>query len=129
MKLTLWQLNQSYSALARLAGREVPKEHHKLAYFLMRVLRSAKAEVEALADSLNDLMLRCGFEPGQADVSEDQSRDYNERAEKFMKESECDLWGDPIAFDKIAGVISVVPADLVMLDWLITEDEEGKPEA
>lgn len=123
MKISLWQLNQSFTALTRLAGREIPKEHHKLAYFLMRVTRSAKAEIEALKDSLEDLMRACGFEPGQDGVEQSKLDDYNERAAKFMKESECDLWGKPIAFDKIAGVISVVPADLVMLDWLIEEEE------
>lgn len=106
----------------RLAAREIPKEHHKLAWFLARVLRSAKAELETLSESLNDLMRKCGFEPGQENVTEDEQRDYNERATAFMKETECDLWGNPIAFDKLGGVVSIVPADLAMLDWLFIED-------
>ena len=124
MKITLWELNQSYPALMRLAAREIPKEHHKLAYFLMRVTRSAKVEIEALKDSLEDLMRACGFEPDQDGVEQAKLDDYNERAAKFMRESECDLWGEPIGFEKVAGVVSIVPADLAMIHWLIKDEEE-----
>lgn len=125
MKVSLWQLNQSYSALVRLASREIPKEHHKLAYWLAKVVRSAKPEIDLLGESLNDLMRKCGFEPGQPDVSEETLKDYNKQAMSLMKESECELPGDPIPFDKIGGVIDLVPMDLVSLDWLIADEEEA----
>lgn len=129
MKLSLWQLNQSYAALVRLASREIPKEHHKLAYWLAKVVRSAKAEIETLGESLNDLMRKCGFEPGQADVSPEMQEDYNSRAKQFMLESDCEMPGDPIAFDKLVEALpSFVPMDLALLDWLIVEEAPARAE-
>lgn len=127
MKVSLWELNQSYQALIRLAGRDIPKEHHKLAYTLARVVRSARSEIELLGESLNDLMCKCGFEPGQADIAPEMLADYDSRAKAFMRENDCEIKGEPIGFEKIAGVVSISALDLALLDWLIS-DETAKAE-
>jgi len=126
MKITLHRLNLSYNALTRLAACEFPKEHHKLAYTIARVVRSATPEIEALAESLEDLARKCGVGPGQEQQPPnfEGAKEYNERALALMKETECELWGDPIPFDMIAGVVSIIPMELVLLDWLITTEPE-----
>lgn len=120
MQITLWQLNESYQALVKLAQTEFPKDKHKLAYKLSRVVKTAKTEIDALGESLNDLMRKCGFEPGSGDVAPEKLKDYNEQAKQFMKETHCDLWGEPIKLDDIADV-SITAFDLALLDWLIEE--------
>lgn len=119
MQITLWQLNESYQALVKLAQTEFPKDQHKLAYKLSRVMKSAKTEIDALGESLNDLMRKCGLEPGQ-DAAQEKLRDYNEQAKQFMRSTHCDLWGDPIKLDDIADA-SITAFDLALLDWLIVE--------
>lgn len=126
MRITLSTLNQSYNALVKLAQFEFPKERHKLAYKLSRVIKSAKTEIEALAESLNDLQRRCGIVPG-AEVPPEVAEDYNAQAKAFMREEYCDLWGDPIKLDEIAGIVPISPFDLALLDWLIIEEEEEQP--
>lgn len=120
MKVTLWQLNESYQALVKLAQTELPKDKHKLAYKLSRIVKSAKIEIDALGESLNDLMRKCGFEPGSGEVAPEKLKDYNDQARTFMKETTCDLWGDPFKLDDLADV-SITPFDLALLDWLIVE--------
>ncbi len=129
MKITLWQLNESYQALVKLAQAEFPKDQHKLAYKLSRVMKSAKTEIEALSESLNDLMRKCGFEPGSGDIAQENLRDYNEQAKQFMRETWCDLWGNPILLEEIAGVVSISPFDLALLDWLIIEEEKQQEQS
>lgn len=124
MRITLWQLNESYQALVKLAQSDLPKERHKLAYKLSRVMKSAKTEIDALGESLNDLMVKCGFEPGSGEVAPEKLKDYNEQAKQFMRDTYCDLWGSPILLDEIAGVVSISPFDLALLDWLIVEEEK-----
>lgn len=124
MKITLWQLNESYQALLRLAGQDFPKERHKLAYRLSRVVKTAQNEIEALGESLNDLMIKCGFEPGEQNIDPEKLRDYNRRAKQFMKETECDLWGDPMPLEDFAGVVSISPMDLALLDWLFAGGDQ-----
>jgi hypothetical protein len=110
MIISLWQLNESYQPLVRLAQREFPKERHKLAYRLSRVVKSAKAEVEVLGESLNALMAKC------------DDSDRTEQATKFMKETECEIWGEPMLYTDFAGVVVISPMDLALLDWLIIEE-------
>jgi hypothetical protein len=121
MQITLWQLNESYQALVRLAQTEFPKDRHKLTYKLSRVMKSAKTEIDALGESLNDLMRKCGLEPGAGDMAPDKLKDYNDRAKVFMRETYCDLWGEPIKLDDLADV-SITAFDLALLDWLIIEE-------
>lgn len=123
MKISLWQLNESYQALIRLAQSEFPKDKHKLAYKLSRIIRSAKTEIETLSQWLNELMVKCGFEPGAQDVPPERLKDYNETAKAFMNETLCEVWGDPIKFEEIAGAVAVSPFDLAALDWLIIEGD------
>jgi len=125
MQITLWQLNESYPALMRLAAREIPKEHHALAFKVARVVRSARPEIDLLADSLRDLMQKCGFQEGQQNIAPDKLRDYNERAGAFMRETSCEIPDAPIPYNTLAGVVPISPADLVLLDWLIAETDEG----
>lgn len=125
MQITLWQLNESYPALMRLASREIPKESHALAFKIARVVRSARPEIDLLGESLNDLMVKCGFQPGQATIAPERLRDYNTRAGAFMRETKCEIPDAPIPYNTIAGVVPISPADLVLLDWLIAETDEG----
>jgi len=131
MKLTLHQLNLSYQALTKLAGREFPKEHHKLAYAIARVVRSAKPEIDALAESLEDLARKCGVGPAHAPDQPpnfEGAKEYNEQALELMKETEIELWGDPIPFERIAGVVPISPMELALLDWLIADESPTRAE-
>jgi len=123
MKITLWQLNESYQALLKLAQAEFQKDKHKLAYKLSRVVKSAKAEVDALGESLNDLMCKCGFEPGSGEVAQEKLKDYNDQAKAFMRETQAEIWGDPILIDDL-GDVAISAFDLALLDWLIVETTE-----
>jgi hypothetical protein len=128
MKITLSQLNESYQALVRLAQSDFPKEQHKLAYKLSRVVKTAKIEVEAATESANDLMRKCGVEPGQEKPDPEMWADFQAQFKAFMASTNCELWGDPIHFEEIAGVVAISPFDLALLDWLIVEEQE-QPEA
>src|SRR5215470_15130155 len=119
MKVTLWQLNQSYQALLRLAGQEIPKEHHKLTYKLSRIVKSAETEIETLVDSQSDLMNKCGFRQGEQNVDIEKIEDFNRQSKKFMRETACDIWGDPFTYDEIRELVSITALDLANLDWLI----------
>lgn len=123
MRLTLWQLNESYQALVKFAQTELPKDKHKLAYKLSRVMKSAKIEIDALGESLQELAQKCGVKLGAPDNDPEKLGDYNDRAKAFMKDTYCDLWGEPIKFDDLTD-ISITAFDLALLDWLIVEEEE-----
>jgi len=128
MKITLWQLNQSYQPLMRLAGQALPKEHHKLTYKLAQQLRTAQKEQELLNDSLSDLMKKCGLIQGQeADLK--LIEDFNRQSKNFMQGAYCEIWGDPIEWSELRDIVSISPLDLAALDWLIVEEEIEKPEA
>ena len=125
MRLTLHALNESYQALVKLAQTEFPKERHKLAYKLARILKSAKAELEAAQESLNDLMRKCGFEPGQGEVDPAKLAEFQKQMKDFMKETSAEVWGDSIRLEEL-GELSISAFDLSLLDWLIIEGEEPK---
>lgn len=131
MKISLHQLNQSYQALDRLANRELPKDQHKLAYKISRVYKQAKAEIEALSESLQTLATRCGLTPGEREVDPAKIEDYNKQARKFQKETDFEFpWGDQIPFSLLRDHVTLSPADLAELDWLICfEEEEKEPKA
>lgn len=130
MKISLSQLNESYSALLKLAQKEFPKDQHRLTYKLSRIVKAARTEAECLGDSLNDLMRKCGFEPGSADATPDQIKDYTAQAKAFMVTTMIELWGDPVKLDELYA-IEISPFDLALLDWLIVDgaQEEQKPPA
>lgn len=129
MKITLWQLNESYQALVRLTQKELPKEQHKLAYKLSRVMKCAKSEMETLGDSLNDLMRKCGFTQGEQNVESEKIEDFNRQSKRFMKETVCELWGDPFGYPELHDLLSISPLDLALLDWLIVEKSENLAQA
>jgi hypothetical protein len=124
MKVKLSVLNESYAALVKLTQAEFPKEHHKLAYKLSRVLKSAKNELETAQESLNDLMRACGFEPGEQNVDPAKLTEFQKQMNSFMRGVIVNLWGDPIKLEDIADVVAISPFDLALLDWLIVEEEE-----
>jgi hypothetical protein len=126
IKISLQQLNESYNALLKLAQKEFPKDQHKLTYKLSRIVKAARTEAECLGDSLNDLMRKCGFEPGSTDATPDQIKDYTAQAKAFMATTMVELWGDPIKLDELYAV-EISPFDLALLDWLIVDGEEPEP--
>lgn len=124
MKITLHQLNESWQALHRLTTKEFPKDQHKVQYKLARIYKQAKAEVESLADSLNALMKKCGLTPG-AQADPEKLQDYNTQSKLFLRETWIEFsWGDPILHADIRDFVTISPADLAELDWLIQMDEE-----
>jgi len=123
MKITLWQLNESYQALLRLAGQAIPKEHHKLTYKLSQIVKAAKREMESLAESQIDLMAKCGLRQGDTNAPLEKVEDFNRQSKKFMRETVCEIWGDSIAYDELRELVSISPLDLANLDWLITNEE------
>jgi hypothetical protein len=129
MKISLWQLNESYQALVRLASQPLPKDQHSLAWKLSRIISDAKRTQQDLNESLVDLMAKCGFREGDIDIGPTQIDDFNRQSKKFMRETSCKLWGDPIQLSEIIGHVSISPLDLANLDWLIIEDAEENPKA
>jgi hypothetical protein len=124
LKITLKELNDSYQALLRLAQKELPKEQHKLAYKLSRIVKGAKGEIEALNESQIDLMRKCGFVQGEQDVEPRLIDDFNRQSLKFMRETMTgEIWGDPIRLSELVEHVSISPLDLALLDWLIVEEE------
>lgn len=107
----------------RLAAKELPKEHHKLAYKLSKIVRAAKTENDALSDSLIELMAKCGFKQGESNVPIEAIEEFNRQSKKFMTATTCDLWGDPIQYSEIAELVNLSPLDLAELDWLIVDDQ------
>lgn len=127
MKITLWDLNESYQALIRLSSKELPKEQHKLSYKISRIVKSAKGEMEDLGESLNSLMGKCGFRPGEQNVDSDKIDDFNRQSKKFLKETMTgEIWGDPIKYSELIEYVSISPLDLANLDWLIIHEDEGQ---
>jgi hypothetical protein len=124
MKIALSQLNESYPALVKLAQADFPKEQHKLAYKLSRVVKTAKTEIEIATESANDLMRKCGIEPGQENPDPEKWSEFQAQFKAFMREEYCELWGDPIRLEDIGPVVSISPFDLALLDWLIIEETE-----
>jgi hypothetical protein len=122
-------LNDSYQALLRLAQKELPKEQHKLAYKLSRIVKSAKSEIDALSESQIDLMRKCGFVQGEQDVDPKLIDDFNRQASRFLKETRCELWGDPFKLAELTAHISISALDLALLDWLIVEEAAESPQA
>lgn len=126
MRITLWTLNESYQALIRLSSKELPKEQHKLAYKISRICKSAKSEIEAMGESLQALQAKCGFKQGEENISPAKIEDFNQQSKKFLKETECEIWGDPIKYEDIAAHLSTSPLDLANLDWLIVAETESE---
>ena len=126
MKITLWELNESYQALVRLASQSLPKECQAQAWKLKRVMAGAKREIEDLSDSINDLMDKCGVV--RNDPSNDLAKleDFNRQSKQFMKSTEVELWGEPFKWSELRDRVSISPLDLADLDWLIIEDTEGE---
>lgn len=112
----------------KLAQTELPKDKHRLAYRLSRVMKSAKTEIDALGESLHDLAQKCGVKLGAPDNDPEKLGDYNNQAKTFMRESWCDLWGEPIKLDDLADV-SITAFDLALLDWLIVEEEKQQAQS
>jgi len=131
MKVSLWQLNAGYQALLRLAQNQLPKEHHKLTYKLSKIVKAAKVEIEALGDSQLDLMAKCGLHQGEQNADIEKVEDFNRQSKRFMRETVCDIWGDPFTYAELRELVSISALDLADLDWLIIEGEETieKPEA
>lgn len=130
MKISLHQLNESWQALARLANKEFPKEQHKLSYKLARIYKQAKSEVEEMGQSLQALMRKCGIIPGERNTDTEKVEDFNQRSKQFLKETEFEFtWGEPIRFEELREHVSITPADLAELDWLIAVEEEPQAKA
>jgi len=121
MQITLRELNKSYQALEKLTQKEFPKERHKVAYKLSRVLKSAQVELAAATESLNDLRRKCGV--NEPDATPEQLADYQTHFNDFVQSTYCELWGDSILLDDL-GDLAISPFDLALLDWLIIEERE-----
>ena len=128
MKISLNDLNNSYQALERLAAQPLPKNTTALHYKLKRTIKQAKKEIETLAETLNDLMDKCGIAPGQpADAA--AVKEYQHLSKVFLKTSHVEFWADPIKradlLDKDGNlIISISPLDEADLSWLILDDEQ-----
>jgi hypothetical protein len=128
MRITLQELNKSYQALEKLTQKEFPKERHKIAYKLSRILKSAQAELSAATESLNDLQRKCGL-GSDAKATSEELADYQNHFNDFVESTYCELWGDPILLADL-GEISISAFDLALLDWLIVESiEQPKTQA
>jgi hypothetical protein len=128
MKISLNELNNSYQALERLTAQSLPKNTTALQYKLKRTIKTAKKEIETLAETLNELMEKCGITPGQpADAA--AVKEYQRISKEFLKSETVEFWADPIKraelLDKDGNlIISISPLDEADLSWLILDDEQ-----
>lgn len=135
IEISLDELNDSYQALVRLAQGRIPKEQHKLAYKVMRFYKQGKVGVDEMGESLRELMVKCGFEPGQPEVKAELMNEFNRLSKKFLRETRFYFtWGDPIPIqeiidhvqiqDPITGTWGMITAkDRGDLAWLFIEEE------
>lgn len=132
MKISLHELNNSYQALERLAAQSLPKNTTALQYKLKRTIKTAKKEIETLAETLNELMEKCGITPGQpADAA--AVKEYQRISKEFLKSETVEFWADPIKraelLDKDGNlIISISPLDEADLSWLILDEEQPSNE-
>lgn len=132
MKISLHELNNSYQALERLAAQSLPKNTTALQYKLKRTIKTAKKEIETLAETLNELMEKCGITPGQpADAA--AVKEYQRISKDFLKTETVEFWADPIRraelLDKDGNlIISISPLDEADLSWLILDEEQPSNE-
>lgn len=132
MKISLHELNNSYQALERLAAQSLPKNTTALQYKLKRTIKTAKKEIETLAETLNELMEKCGITPGQpADAA--AVKEYQRISKEFLKSETVEFWADPIRraelLDKDGNlIISISPLDEADLSWLILDEEQPSNE-
>lgn len=132
MKISLNELNNSYQALERLTAQSLPKNTTALQYKLKRTIKTAKKEIETLAETLNELMEKCGITPGQpADAA--AVKEYQRISKEFLKSETVEFWADPIRraelLDKDGNlIISISPLDEADLSWLILDEEQPSNE-
>jgi hypothetical protein len=120
MKVSLWTLNESYQALARLASRELPKEQFKITFKLARIFKDAKRYIDRWGQE--DIALLKLDKPEEK-ATADQIEAFNKAAKAIMQEEVCELVGDHYgAFqaEELLKVVSISSLDLGLLyGWLI----------
>jgi len=125
IEVSLKKLNDSFPALMNLLQQPLPKEKVKLSYRLGKTFDHVREEMEIVNRHLNSLMEQCGFCPGGSPTPE-QSRDYNRVASQFLSDTTAQLWGFPVDLAEIGDHVTISPADLGLLNWLIFSSEEGE---
>jgi hypothetical protein len=135
MKVSLWTLNESYQALARLASRELPKEQFKITFKLARIFKDAKRYIDRWGqEDIAPLMARFNIkqmpdgsllklDKPEEKATADQIEAFNKAAKAIMQEEVCELVGDHYgAFqaEELLKVVSISSLDLGLLyGWLI----------
>jgi hypothetical protein len=127
MKISLKQLNEGFFSLQKAARAPLPKEHHKTAYKLSRIYKSANGEVELMQESLRQLAISSGITPEDLKSGREICAGYWEAERKFLREVEIEIWGDPFEPDQwelICERAELSPLDMANLDWLFKLTEE-----
>lgn len=134
MKLSLRELNKSYSQLQLLCAQEVPKGQEKLAYKLGRIKDGADSEIERMNKSLYRMAKARGFllqangaSPrmiGSDKQAEDELiAEFNEEAELLMDDTIIELWGVPFTLDDIKHHFTLTGEMCAKLGWLIRDED------
>lgn len=130
MKITLKQLNEGFFSLQKASQVVFPKEHHKLAYKLSRIYKSANSEVDLLRETLRDLAAASGVTAEDLQLGREKCLGYWQAERKFLRETEIEIWGDPFELEQwelICEKAELSPIDMANLDWLFQgEIEEEK---
>lgn len=123
LSLTAKQLFESHGAFARLCEQR-PIGNPRLAYNLAKSFREFKREADALQEQKVEIFKEFGAEKvGEQFIlrPEQMTPEFHD-ATKALLEIPVEIWGHTIKFDEIeAARIDLAPADIIALEWLITE--------
>lgn len=123
MNLTIKQAVESIAALRRLSEQTFPV---KLSYKLGRVLTGIEREIVRFEKHRVQLIKKYGEnvegEQWRIDPKSETFEAFSLEYEELLS-IEFKTWGDPVSLDEL-GELSISPADLASLDWLILEPVE-----
>jgi hypothetical protein len=119
MQVTLRSLLESSDALSRLIAQPAPG---KLAYRLAKVAKAVKAELETYESARRPLCARLGKlnEDRSAYEFEGENKEAFKREHDELLAVEANLDVGHLSVDDI-GNLQISGADLLALEWLITE--------
>ena len=127
MQITMRQLVDGWQALQKLgtvqAGQGLTL---KQAFWIGKLATAGEAEIKQL-DALRMKLFAVYGETvdDQQRIKEEHIADFTRQVEEML-DSKIDLPGQPISIDDLNDNLPLSAADLVRLDWLITEADNGE---
>lgn len=122
MKLTLSDLYESREALDRLAGEKLPGRFAYLVARNLRVIGPEIAEVERQRAAIVEKYGTPTDTPGSWNIPQDKLEPYIAEVDELFR-TEIELELTPIRLSDLPDDLSMTPADMAALSYLIVEGE------